>query len=92
MNEETKQLKSRVDELERLFKLLSSSTTIPYDVGEAFKKRLQVVGGDSNATLASTETQAVNEAGAGTYNVAKPMDGFITIVVNGNSRKVPYYT
>lgn len=84
-------MQRRITELERIVKSLTSSTTIPYDIAKAFEKRLSPVSGDSNATSPSTVTQAVNEAGSGTYNVATVPTGFITIVVNGNSRAVPYY-
>lgn len=93
MENETKinELERKIEELTRRLDSLNSNTTIPYQVGEAFKDRLGVVSGDSNATSASTHTQAVNEGGLASYSVAKPMAGFITIVVNGNSRAVPYY-
>lgn len=88
---DTQQLENRIAELERIVKALGNSTTIPKDIGDAFTVRLKPVSGDSNATNPSTVTQAVNEAGAATYNVATVPTGFITIVVNGNSRAVPYY-
>lgn len=89
--DKTQELEKRIAELERVVKSLSASTTIPYDIAKAFEKRLSPVSGDSNATNPSTVAQAVNEAGAGSYSVAQVPTGFITIVVNGNSRTVPYY-
>lgn len=88
---DNQEIQRRIEELERIVKSLTSSTTIPYNIAKAFERRLNPVLGDSNATDPSTVTQAVNEAGSGTYNVATVPAGFITIVVNGNSRTVPYY-
>lgn len=84
-------LENRIIELERIIKSLGSSTTIPKSIGDAFTVRLKPVSGDTSSTSTAPYIQAVNEAGVATYSVAKPMAGFVTIVVNGNSRIVPYY-
>lgn len=94
MNPEIEQLKKQVADLEAKFKLLYSSTTIPLDVAEAFRQRLQ----DDARILrvsgrtAISETQTVNESGMDSYPVAKPMDGFITIVLNGVQYDIATYS
>jgi hypothetical protein len=85
------ELQKQIDELKNRLDLLNSSYSIPLDVDNAFRDRLQAVAGQSSTKLASAETQAVNEAGAGTYSVAKPMDGFVKMIVDGVARNIPYY-
>lgn len=85
------ELENRIEGLEQVIKNLGNAQALPLDIVEAMRKRLAPVSGDSNSTNPSTVTRAVNEAGSATYNVANVPTGFITIVVNGNSRTVPYY-
>ena len=85
------ELQKQIDELKSRLDLLNSSYSIPLDVDNAFRDRLQAVAGQPSSKLTSTETQAVNEAGAGAYNVAKPMDGFVKLIVDGIARNIPYY-
>lgn len=54
---------------------------------QAVKRYLDVASVESSTKLASSATQAVNEAGAGTYNVATPPDGFRQI----DGFNFPYY-
>jgi hypothetical protein len=94
MNPEIEQLKKQVADLEAKFKLLYSSTTIPLDIAEAFRTRL---ADDArilrvSSRTAASETQAVNEAGMATYSVGKPMNGFVTVVLNGVQYDLAYYT
>lgn len=90
---EIETLKKRIEELEGKFNSLSSSTTIPFNVAVAIKARMEqdFVAGDSSAVSASTYTQAVSEAGSGSYNVAKPMTGFIEVIFGGITYNIPYY-
>lgn len=92
---ENDNLQNQIDELKRRLDSLGSSTTIPLEVGEAMKKRLNSLSGEPNntATTSYKTTKAIDEGGSATYNItfAKPMDGFISIVVNGNIRMIPYY-
>lgn len=84
-------LQQQIDELKRELAELKSSTTLPLDNVEAMRKRLSVVSGEANAEATTAYLQAVNESGSASYNVAKPMTGFITITIDGNARLVPYY-
>lgn len=88
------ELKKEIDELKRRFDALNASTTIPYNVAVAIKARMEqdFVAGDSSSKTAASATQAVNEGGISTYNVAIPMTGFIEIIFNGITYNIPYYT
>jgi len=90
MQNEINDMKIRISELENTIKLLNSSTTIPYDVGEAIRERIgaNIVGVDIDTT---TQTKTVDESGSQTYTVAKTMDGMITVKLNSNIYKIPYY-
>lgn len=91
---EYEQLIKKIQELEEKVKALENSTTIPYPVEQAFRTRFQLADLTpltSSSKAASTETQAVSEAGAGSYSVAKPMDGFKELVVDGTTFYIPYY-
>lgn len=94
MNPEIEQLKKQVTDLQSQMKLLYSSTTIPLDVAEAFRTRLQEDARilQVSSKTAASETQTVNESGTDSYPVGKPMNGFVTIVVNGVQYDVAYYT
>lgn len=78
------------EEAAAFIKSLQSSTTMPLPVAEAIKARLGTTI-DTNAKTAASETQSVNEAGAASYSVAKPPDGFVTVYVNGQPKNIPYY-
>ena len=89
------ELKNRIQILEEEIKMLKASTTIPYEVDTAFRERFKI--GDLAKLSASTktvasETQAVNEAGAASYNVPKINDGFVETTVGGTIIYLPYYT
>lgn len=92
MNPDIKQLQERIDKLEKQLKLFESSTTIPLLVDTAFRTRLSTSNPlQTSAKSASSENQAVNEAGAGTYNVIAPPDGFLKSVIAGTTYYLPYY-
>lgn len=83
----------KLNEVYAFMKAMQANATIPFDVSEAIKARLtsSLVTTTSSKTVAS-ETQAVNEGGMATYNVAKPMDGFEEGFKDGQLRYYPYYT
>lgn len=88
------ELQNQINELKQEIANLKSSTTIPYDVEQSFRTRLRI---DNYAELATSlksatsENQAVNEAGAATYSVLKPPDGFRQFVSGGTVLYIPYY-
>jgi hypothetical protein len=85
------ELFKRITELENRLKLLENTTTIPLEIDRAFRDRLGI---DEKTTLGastkniSTETQAVNEGGAGSYSVPKMFDGFYQTEAGTH---IPYY-
>lgn len=86
-------LTKQVENLTNIIQLMSSSGTFPYDIAIAIQDRLSNViptTGISGVT-AGSKTQAVDEAGIASYNVAKPMDGFVAIISNGVTYNIPYY-
>lgn len=78
------ELKQKVSELEVFVRSLTNGAQIPPPVANAITK---VLSSASTKTAASA-TRAVDEAGAGTYNVMYPPTGFIKI----GGYNVPYIT
>lgn len=92
------QLQQRLEMLEAKIDLLYSSGNIPHDVEQAFRTRLQYERVDTLASIstsskgATSENQAVNEAGVNSYSVLKAPDAFIEITISGAVKYVPIYT
>ncbi len=93
MDQQIKELQKQIDDLKKDFDSLNSSTTIPYNVAVAIKARLEQDFTQAGAGVVTPPayTQAVNEGGSATYNVAKPMAGFISITFGGITYNIPYY-
>lgn len=102
MEDQNKKLQQQVDELIKKvadlttqFNLLKNSTTIPFDIDNAFRKRLEVPSAVLNSTASSAHSSGlfIDEAGSATHNIvyADEMTGFITIYIDGNPYLVPYY-
>lgn len=87
---EIEDLKKTVRELQTFNRSLMSSSSIPLSIDQAFKARFSFSLKNSSKA-ASTETQAVNEGGASTYNVAKSVDGFVEYVSGNTIFYIPYY-
>jgi len=88
------ELLRRIEKLEKELNLLKAGSTIPFEVEQAFRNRLRIsqystLVADSKA--ASSENQAVNEAGASSYNVLKPPDRFIATIINNTTVYIPGY-
>lgn len=88
------ELEQRIEVLERELNNLRSFTTIPFDIGVAIKARVLSDAGVAQLSNkgATTEDQAVNEAGASTYNVLKSPDGFLKAQLAGVVYYIPVYT
>ena len=84
-------LKRELAELRDDFNKLRSSTTIPYDIDQAFQQRI----GDKTLKVSTkgvnTEDQAVNEGGVATYDVLGDPDGFLQITIANTIYYLPYY-
>lgn len=87
---EIEELKKTVAELQSFNRSLMSANSIPLSVDQAFKARFSFSLKNSSKA-ASTEVQAVSEGGSGTYNVAKPVDGFVEYVSGTSLLYIPYY-
>lgn len=91
----TQEQERKLNELYEFMQSLKTSTTIPLPVDESFRDRFQIANlaklQFQTTKNASTETQAVNEGGVATYNVAKPMDGFFLLVLNNTAYYIPYH-
>lgn len=81
----------RIEELERFVKALQSSTTIPFEVDGAFRKRFNDLVVTTSTKVATSEDQAVNESGASTYSVLKSPDLFGAVRLNGAVKYIPLY-
>lgn len=83
----------RLEAVERQLLALNNNATIPFDIGEALKARILGDAGVASIStkLATSEDQAVDEAGAATYEVLKSPDGFLQVTLLGNIYYIPYY-
>lgn len=89
------QLQNKIDSLQQELDKLRNTTTIPFDVEQAFRFRLGInslTRLDTSVKTAASETQSVSEGGVSSYNVAKPMDGFKQVTIGGSTLYIPYYT
>jgi len=80
----------QIDDLQNQINLLKNSTTIPLDVGEAFKKRILPDGGLSgvpDATVPPTVT--IDESGSSTVIAAAPFSGELRITINDITYRIP---
>lgn len=90
MNEEIKQLKIQVEELTKKVNSLYSSTSIPFDVGEAFKVR--ILGNTSLSPIpASTHYKEVHENGTDTYDVMNIPTGYVILTIKDTDYVIPYF-
>lgn len=89
--EQIKQIQEQIDSLQEQLNSLSSSSTIPFEIGEAFKDR---IGGSevipSSKTVAS-ETQTINEGGIAIVTALDVPDSFGSVLVNGAIKYIPLY-
>lgn len=95
MQEEINQLKRQVEDLTRQVENFSNSTKITFDDEQALRTRLRIdefTPFTTSAKSASSENQAVNEAGMATYDVMKKPDGFIQVTIGANTYYIPYFT
>lgn len=84
----------RIKRIENRLNMLESASTIPFPVEQAFRERFKLA--DFAELKGSTESpgdydQAVDEAGAASYNVASVPDGFREFTVGGSTLLIPYY-
>lgn len=94
MTPELKNLQDQITALQEQFNSLNNNATIPFDIGEAIKTRVLLEAGipQTSSKGATSENQAVNEGGAGTYSVLKAPDGFVQVTLGGTLYYLPYYS
>ena len=89
MNEE---LTKRIEVLEEFVKSLESSNSIPLSIDQSFRDRFfsssNIVSSSKSAT---SENQAVNEAGAATYSVLGVPDAFIQVTIGATLYYIPVF-
>lgn len=86
-------LKREVQELRQRLEARNSASDLtpdmPYTLVQlGFSKNVFTV----SSKTAASETQAVDEGGAGTYDVAKAPDGFVQTTVANTTYYIPMYT
>lgn len=91
MQEEIRQLKQEVAELKQLFNSLQASTTIPFNIDAAFRRRLGLDLNDISGKTPLSATLTFLDGNLVSKDAAEPMDGFLSIVINGRSYNVPFY-
>ncbi len=90
MNEEIKQLKMQVEDLTKKVNSLYASTSIPFDVGEAF--RVRILGNTSLSPIpASTHYKEVHENGTDTYDVMNIPTGYVVLTIKDTDYVIPYF-
>lgn len=86
-----KELERQIQELQRKFALLESSTTIPLNISEAFKKRLSFQQVQASTKDKDSEDVVIDEAGVSTKTVLDDPSGFDKATINGEVHYYPYY-
>lgn len=85
-------LDQQLKELKQEFEKLTASSTIPYDVEQAFRTRLDDLSLKVSSKSSSSENQAVNEGGGASYNVLKNPDGFLELQKDSQVYYIPYFS
>lgn len=90
------ELQKEIEELKKKVKSLESFTSISNEVEQAFRIRLGVENLASNlgesGKSATSENQAVNEAGMDSYDVLKKPDSFLEVNISGTLYYIPVFT
>ncbi len=87
-------LQSQINQLREEINTLKNSTTIPFDVGEAFKIRVleDLSKLKPSTKTAISENETVNIPAVPTsFTKIKQPDGFVEIVLNSSVYYIPYY-
>lgn len=79
------------NEMKAFIESLKDSSSIPFEVDRAFRRRLSSDDIAISTKDVNSEDKAVNEGGAGTYNVLKEPDGFLQKRIGSAMYYIPYY-
>lgn len=84
---------NRIAELERIV-AERKNQQISYPLDDISKQILseKLASVVASTKVATSENQAVNEAGAASYNVLKSPDAFVQVTVNGTIYYLPAFT
>ena len=88
------QLLQRIDELQQEIDLLKADSTIPYEVEQAFRKRLAISSYTPvvvSAKGANSEDVSVNEGGVASYSVMNDPVGFLQVTIASNVYYIPFF-
>lgn len=80
MEKETEQLKRRVEELEKFVMSLTSSTTIPFEIDNAFRKRLSNMIIDVPSELSAAPLTAITAPTGGLTEDSQARTAINTII------------
>lgn len=84
------ELKKQIDDLQKQIDELRNYSTIPLEVGNAFKARIIPDGYVFGKTVAGVpSTVTINESGSSTVTAQAPLSGKIGITINGTEYIVP---
>lgn len=91
LKQEINELKTSINQLKVFNEMLKKSNTIPLSIEQSFRARFVSNILTTSTKTTASESQTVSEAGASTYSVAKPMDGFKIYNDAGTPIYIPYY-
>lgn len=91
LKQEISELKNSIVELQTFNEQLKMPNSIPLSIEQSFRARFISNILTLSTKAVATESQTVSEAGASSYSVAKPMDGFKIYNDNGTPIYIPYY-
>lgn len=87
------EIQRQLNELLAWKKSLERSSTIPLNIDQSFRERLDSKQIKTSIKEITSENQAVDEAGSATYDVLTIPDGFgQTTLEDGSIIYIPYFT
>lgn len=89
------ELQRQINELREQIESLKNSATIPYDVEQSMRTRLEIDTFSkikASSKSASSENVTVDEAGSSTYPVLGIPDGFDERIDGTTTKYYPYWT
>jgi hypothetical protein len=85
-------LNNRINELQAELDLLKSAHSIPFEIENAFRERLEGNSIAVSSKGADTEDVSVDEGGISTYSVLNDPDIFLEVMINGTTYYIPAFT
>lgn len=88
---DTTELQRQIKELQDWKASLENSWSIPLEIDQAFRARFPTSSIVTSGKSATSENQAVNEAGVATYSVLGIPDGFLQVQIGTTIYNLPYF-